>query len=60
MTRQKPPITQDDVSKACIEIVGLGKRPTLDLIRKRLGHRGSFATIQPFLKCWKDENKDQL
>ncbi len=57
MTRQKP-ITQDDVSRFCVEIVSIGKVPTLDLVRKRLGHRGSFSTIQPFLKFWRDENKD--
>ena len=57
MARKKS-ITQEHVNQICTTIAGEGEEPTLSTVRERLGGKGSFATIQPLLKNWKEESKE--
>lgn len=57
MARQ-PTISQDDINQICTSIAGSGETPTLSTIRERLGGTGSFSTIQPLLKNWKETSKE--
>jgi hypothetical protein len=57
MARKKS-ITQDDINQICTIIIDEGEEPTLLTIRERLGGTGSYTTIQPFLKNWKEANKE--
>lgn len=57
MARKKT-ISQDDINRICTSIVSLGEIPTLTTVRERLGGTGSFATIQPLLKNWKETSRE--
>lgn len=47
------PIDRQNVFETCQALNDQGQKPTLDRVRKALGG-GSFTTIQPLLREWKD------
>lgn len=46
-------IEQEDVSKACNDLIRAGEEPSTIKVRKILG-KGSHSTIQKFIKTWKE------
>jgi len=47
------PITQEDVDRACDELLQAGENPTVERLRQRLG-RGSNTTLGPGLRAWRE------
>lgn len=48
------PADRQNIFEICDELNGKGQKPTLDRVRQALGG-GSFTTIQPLLKEWKEK-----
>ncbi len=47
-------VTEEEVWATAEAMVAEGRRPTLRAVRKELGLTGSYSTIQPHLKRWRD------
>jgi colicin import membrane protein len=48
----RPGVTRDQVFEAADTLLAEGRKPTVKLVRERIG--GSFSTITPHLAEWKD------
>ena len=51
-------IEQEDVSRACNDLIRAGEEPSTLKVRKMLG-KGSHSTIQKFIKAWKESEERQ-
>lgn len=47
-------ITQEDVAQACRELVKAGESLSAVKVRKLLGDKGGYSTIQKFIKGWRE------
>ncbi|MBF0383193.1 MAG: DNA-binding protein [Magnetococcales bacterium] len=52
-------VTQEDVDRIANALTAANKEPTLSAIKDQLGS-GSFSTIGPMLKIWKDAKKEKV
>lgn len=50
-------ITQEDVAQACRELVKAGESLSAVKVRKLLGDKGGYSTIQKFIKGWRDSEE---
>lgn len=49
----RPHVTQDEVTRVAIRLLGQGKAPSVRNIWRGLGERGSFETISKHLEAWR-------
>jgi hypothetical protein len=52
------PADRTNIFQICDELNEKGQKPTLDRVRQALGG-GSFTTIQPILREWKDKRSEE-
>ena len=52
------PADRANIFQICEELNDKGQKPTLDRVRQALGG-GSFTTIQPILREWKDKRSEE-
>lgn len=50
-------ITQEDVAQACRELVKAGESLSAVKVRKLLGDKGGYSTIQKFIKGWRESEE---
>lgn len=52
------PADRTNIFQICDDLNEKGQKPTLDRVRQALGG-GSFTTIQPLLREWKDKRSEE-